>query len=64
MKDKKSVLLRTCKECKARYEVDTYQSLTLCSHCRPVKTCIHNIKVTAECQSCMQLYGSKFQRAM
>ena len=56
--------IRTCKKCKARYEQDPYQAKDMCDFCRPIKNCIHGIKVTAQCQSCMRLYGSRFQRAM
>ena len=64
--DKKptTLIIRTCKKCRARYEQETYQSSTLCDFCRPVKTCIHNIKITTVCQDCMARFGSPFQRVM
>lgn len=61
-----TVVIRTCRNprCKARFEQAPMQSKDFCEYCRPVKNCIHNIKITEVCQSCMSLYGSRFQRAM
>lgn len=56
--------IRTCRQCKARYEREPYAPKDLCDYCRPVKNCIHGIKVTTPCQECTRRFGSKFQRAM
>jgi hypothetical protein len=60
----KSGILCTCKKCKGRYWVNTYQSQKLCEDCRPPAECIHRIKTTEPCAVCKAKYGSNFMRAM
>lgn len=63
-KQPSTLIIRTCRQCKAKYEQEPLAAKDLCEYCRPVKNCLHGIKLTSVCQECMRRFGSKFQRVM